>query len=187
MPPTGPRWEELTWSWAGSTGHRTSDQKLAPAAKASWPYALLCAWIYLNDHDVAYELMEHAVQNAGDYLDRHPEATDQKLIARVRSGLRRRARQIARRHSREISRGSLSDLESLSVGASEVEQRAIANQLFLRLSPFAQSVLNRRSMGFTWREIASHLELDHTVIRRAYFRELELLLHSLSRPGESPR
>jgi len=31
------------------------------------------------------------------------------------------------------------------------------------------------------------LELDHTVVRRAYFRELKSLLRSVSWSGESPR
>jgi DNA-directed RNA polymerase specialized sigma24 family protein len=187
MPPTEPSWEELTWSWAGSLRHRTSDQKLAPAAKAAWPYALLCASTYLNDQDVAHELMEQAVQKAGDYLSRHPDISVLKLAGQVRNGIRRRAGQIARKKGREISLGSLSDLQHLCAEASEVEQRAIAKELFSRLSPFAQSVLNRRWMGYRWREIATELEIDHTVVRRAYFRELKSLLRSVSPSGESPR
>lgn len=187
MPPDDPHSEELTWSWAWSTGRRTSDQKLEPAAKAAWPYALLCAWTYLNDRDAAHDLMEHAVRNAAEYLDRHQDATDQKLTARIKSVLRRRAKQLARKQSREIPYGSLSDLEYLYSEAPEAEQRAIADELFSRLSPFAQSVLNRRWIGYTWREIAAAMELDHTVVRRAYFRELKSLLRSLSRSGGSPR
>ena len=187
MPPTEPSWEELTWSWAGSPRRLTSDQKLAPAAKAAWPYALLCAWTYLNDQEIARELIEQAVQKAGDYLHRHPDVSVFKLAGQIRSDIRRRAGQIARRKRREVSLGSLSDLEHLCAGASDVEQRAIANELFSRLSPFAQLVLNRRWMGYRWREIATELEIDHTVVRRAYFRELKSLLRSLSPSGESPR
>jgi DNA-directed RNA polymerase specialized sigma24 family protein len=186
-PPMEPHWEDLTWSWAWSTGHIASDQKLEPAAKAAWPYALLCAWTYLNDRDSAHDLMEHAVRNAGEYFVRHPDSTEQKLTARIRSVIRRRAKQIARQRRREIASGSLLDLEHLGVAAGEVEERAIANELFSRLSPFAQNVLNRREFGYTWREIAAEVDLDHTVVRRAYFRELQSLLRSLSRPGEPPR
>jgi hypothetical protein len=46
MPPRGPGWEELTWSWAYTAGHQASDQKLEAAAKAAWSYSLLCAWTY---------------------------------------------------------------------------------------------------------------------------------------------
>lgn len=85
MLPTDPRWEELTWSWAWSTGHHTSDRKLEPAAKTAWPYALLCAWSYLNDRDFAHDLMDHAVRNTAEYLARHPDSPEWKLIARMKS------------------------------------------------------------------------------------------------------
>lgn len=179
--------EDLSWSWAWSTGHLAFDQKLEPAAKAAWPYALLCAWTYLNDRDTAHDLMEHAVRNAGEYFVRHPDSTEQKLTARIRSVLRRRAKQIAHQRRREMASGSLLDLEHLRASAGEVEENAIAGELFARLSPFAQSVFNRREFGYTWREIAAGLDLDHTVVRRAYFRELQSLLRSLSRPGGPPR
>jgi DNA-directed RNA polymerase specialized sigma24 family protein len=182
-----PPMEDLSWSWAWSTGHLASDQKLEPAAKAAWPYALLCAWTYLNDRDAAHDLMEHAVRNAGEYFVRHPDSTEQKLNARIRSVLRRRAKQIANQRHREIASGSLVDLEHLRAVSGQVEEMAIANELFSRLSPFAQSVLNRREFGYKWREIAAELDLDHTVVRRAYFRELQSFLRSLSRPGEPPQ
>ena len=86
--------KELTWSWAYSTGHPASDQKLEAAAHAAWSYASLCAWTYLNDHDSAVDLMDHAVQNASQYLARHIDAPEQKLTARIKSVIRRRARQL---------------------------------------------------------------------------------------------
>jgi len=187
MPPSESHWEELTWSWAWSTGRRASDQKLEPAAKAAWPYALLCAWSYLNDRDAAHDLMEHAVRKADEYLARHPEVADLKLVAHFKSFIRRRAQQIARKLSREISYGLLPDLEHLFVGLSNVEQRVIADEMFARLSPAAQFVFDRRDQGYSWRKIAAGLELDHTVVRRAYIRELESLRCSVSRSGESRR
>ena len=187
MPPSESHWEELTWSWAWSTGRRTSDQKLEPAAKAAWPYALLCAWSYLNDRDAAHDLMDHAVHKADEYLARHPDVADQKLVAHFKSFIRRRAKQIARKESHEIAYGLLPDLEHLLFRSPDVEQRVIAGEMLTRLSPVAQFVLDRRDQGYSWRQIAAGLELDHTVVRRAYFRELKSLLRSLSRSGESPR
>ncbi|HUZ96279.1 MAG TPA: hypothetical protein VMU57_15340 [Edaphobacter sp.] len=187
MPPKGHSWKDLTWSWACSTGDPASDQALESAAQAAWPYALLCAWTFLNDQDAAYDLMDHAMQNASAYFTRHREVLSETLTARIKSVLRRRARQLAVRQGRELSYGSLQDLEGLYVGQSEVEQQAMANEMFARLSPFAQSVVRRRWLGYTWREIARQLNLDHTVVRRAYFRELESLLLSLSRSGDSPQ
>jgi len=187
MPPSESHWEELTWSWAWSTGRRASDQKLEPAARAAWPYALLCAWSYLNDRDAAYDLMDHAVRKADEYLARHPEVADLKLVAHFKSFIRRRAKQIARKYSREIACGLLPDLERLLVGLSNVEQQVIAGEMFERLSPVAQFVFDRREQGYSWRKIAAGLELDHTVVRRAYIRELESLRCGVSRSGESPR
>jgi len=187
MPPSEPQWEELTWSWAYATGHRTSDQRLEPAAKAAWPYALLCAWSYLNDRDAAHDLMEHAVCKAGEYLARHPDLPDQKLVGHLKSFLRRRAKQIARSRRREIASGLLPELEHLLVGSSDAEEQTIAKEMLARLSPVTQVVFKRRDFGYTWREIAAELELDHTVLRRAYFRELKSLLRSVSPSGESPR
>ena len=147
MPPSEPHWEELTWSWAWSTGRPTSDQKLEPAAKAAWSYALLCAWVYLNDRDYAHDLMDHAVQNAADYLDRHPESPDWKLVARIKSMLRRRAKQVAHRRRLESPSGSLFDLEGLLIEPSDLEQRSIAGELVDRLSPAVQSVHSQRYLG----------------------------------------
>jgi len=187
MPPTGPNWEELTWSWAYTTGHQASDQKLEAAAKAAWSYSLLCARTYLNDQDAARELMEHAVHNAFRYVARHPEAPPEKLTNRIKSVLRRRAQQLATRRSRELPFGLTLDMEALLAGELEAEKRVFANELLSRMSPFAHAIVNRRASGYTWREIARELEMDHTAVRRAYLRELELVLQGLSRSGDSQK
>lgn len=186
MPPKGRSWQELTWSWAYSTGHPASDQRLEAAAEAAWPYALLCAWTYLTDGDAAHDLMDHAVENASRYAIRHSDSTLDKLTSRIKSVLRRRAKQLAAKRSHELSYGSLFDLEQVYAGQPETEQRVYANELLARLSPFAQSIVHWRWLGYSWREIAGQLEMDHTAVRRAYFRELAAVLHSLSRPGDSP-
>jgi len=187
MPPTDPSCEELTWSWGHSTGHQASDQKLEAAAKAAWSYSLLCARTYLNDQDAARELMEHAVHNASRYVARHSDAPQEKLTARIKSVIRRRAGQLSAKRSRELSYGSMLDMESLLAAELDAEKGVFANELLSRLSPFARSIVNRRLSGYTWREIAGELEMDHTAVRRAYLRELEALLQELSRSGDSPK
>ena len=187
MPPTGPSREELTWSWAHTTGHPASDQKLEAAAKAAWSYSLLCARTYLNDLDAARELMEHAVDNASRYVTRHPDPPPDKLIARIKSVIRRRARQLSAKRSRELSFGSMLDMESLLAGELEAEKSVFANELLSRMSTFSRAVVNWRWNGYTWREIAGELDMDHTAVRRAYLRELEALLQELSRSGDSPK
>jgi len=185
MPSKGRIWQELTWSWAYSTGHPASDQRMEAAAKAAWPYALLCAWTYLNDHDFAHDLMDHAIHNASEYAGRYPDPPSNKLTARIKSVIQRRAKQLAAKRSHEVSYGSLSDLEPIYFCQPEAEQRAIANEMFGHLSPFAQSIVNWRWFGYSWRQIGVQLEMHHTAVRRAYLRELESILQSSSRRGDS--
>jgi hypothetical protein len=147
MPPKGRNWKELTWSWAYSTGHPASDQKLEAAAHAAWPYAFLCAWTYLNDHDAAIDLMDHAVQNVSQYLVRHTDPPEQELNVRIKSIIRRRVRHLAAKRRRELPSGSMRDMEQLLVCHPEIEQRAHARDLFSRLSPTAQSIFDWRWHG----------------------------------------
>lgn len=129
--------------------------------------------------------MAHAIQNTSGYIGRHPDRPDKILSQRVRSIIKRRARQLAAKKSREVQYGSVLDLENIYVGQPEVEQRIYANELFARLSPLAQSIVRWRWLGYSWRKIADDLDMDHTVVRRAYFREMESLRHALSQPGDS--
>jgi DNA-binding NarL/FixJ family response regulator len=187
MPPKCSIGQGLTWSWAFSTGHPASDQRLEAAAKAAWSYARLCAWTYLNDEDSAHDLMDLAVRNAAGYAARHPDTPPNKLTGRIKSAIRRRAKQLATARSHELSYGSLLAFEKVYAGQPEAEQRVFAHELLARLSPFGQSIAKWRSVGYSWREIASQLKMDHTAIRRAYFREIAAMLKSLSQPGDFPR
>jgi hypothetical protein len=92
--------------------------------------------------------MDHAVHNASQYIARHSDTPEQKLTARIKSVIRRRARQLAAKRSRELSSGSMRDMEQLHVGHSEAEQRTYANELFSRLSPTAQSIFDWRALGY---------------------------------------
>jgi DNA-binding NarL/FixJ family response regulator len=154
------------------------------AAIAAWPYAMFCAWTYLNDHAAAHDIMDLAVENVSGYISRHADCSDKKLLSRTKSVIKRRAQQESAKRNREIQFGSLIDMEKLYIGQPEAEQRVYAIEIFERLSPFAQSIVSRRSLGYSWRKIAEDLEMDHTAVRRAYFREVESLLHDLSQPGE---
>jgi DNA-directed RNA polymerase specialized sigma24 family protein len=148
---------------------------------------MLCSWSYLNDHAAAHDLMDHAVQNTFDYLGRHPGSSETKLLARMRSVIKRRAQQQSTERNREIPYGSLLDLEAMYAGPSDAEQRVYANELLARLSPFARSITEWRWLGYSWRKIAQHLDMDHTAVRRAYFREVESLLSTFSQSGELSR
>jgi hypothetical protein len=187
MPPKCSIGQELMWSWACSTGDPASDQRLDAAARAAWSYAVLCGWTYLNDHDSAHDLMDFAVRSAAGYAARHPDSTTNKLTGCMKSAIRRRAKQLSAARSRELSCGSLLAFEKLYAGQPEAEQRVYANELLAHLSPFGQSIAKWRWLGYSWREIAGQFEMDHTAVRRAYFREIETLLKSLSQPGDFPR
>jgi hypothetical protein len=184
MEPKSRTWQELTWSWAFSTGSQAPDQRLAVAAEAAWPYALLCAWSYLNDRDAAHDLMDYAIQKTAEYGERHADFPVKKLTWHMKSSLKRCAQKQAARRRFEVLYGSLADLEKLRMGGPSADQQVYAKELFDSLSPFAQSIANWRVIGYSWREIASELEMDHTVVRRAYFREVDSVIDNLSRSGD---
>lgn len=177
----------LTWSWACTTGHPASDQILEAAANAAWPYALLCAWTFLNDKHMAHDLMDHAIQNTTQYVARHPNVGSAKVKARVKSEIRRHAKHLASKQEREHGNSSALDVDAICAFQPALEQRVYASELLSKLSPFAQGIVNRRWLGYSWREIGRELKLDHSEIRKAYFRELNLLLGNLSQLGESPK
>ena len=187
MPPNGHIWQELTWSWAYSTGHPASDQRLEVAAKAAWPYAALCAWTYLNDGDEAHDLMHQAIENTSGYIERHPDSPSKKLTRRLKSVIKRLAQQRAAKKAHEIPLASLVDLEHRYAELPDAEQRVYAKEILDRFSPVAQSIVKWRWLGYTWREIAKELEMDHTAVRRAFFREAESVLRSVPKSGDSPR
>lgn len=101
MKPHGRIWQELTWSWASSTGNPALDQRLDAAAHTAWPYAKLCAWTYLNDHTAAHDIMDHAVENASSYISRHAEYSKEKLVLRFKSVIRRRAAAVCKMELRD--------------------------------------------------------------------------------------
>ena len=131
--------------------------------------------------------MDHAAHNASQYLVRHSDTPEQRLTARIKSVIRRRASQLAAKRSCELPSGSMRDMEQLLVAHPEAEQRAYATQLLSLLSPTAQSIFDWRWLGYSWREIGGKLGMDHGAVRRAYFRELGLVVRSLSPPGDSPK
>jgi len=97
---------------------------------------------------------------------RHPNLPDEKLVGHFKGFIRRRAKQIAGKRSREIAYGLLPDLEHLLVGSSGLEQRVNASEMVARFSPFIQTVIDRCDLGYTWRQVAAEMELDRSVGER---------------------
>jgi hypothetical protein len=183
MQPKCSDWQELTWSWAYSTGQPAFDQRIEAAAKAAWPYALLCAWTYLNDRDSAYDLMDHAIHITSEYIRNHPDALTENLTVRLKDIIRSRAKRLAAKYNREVPLGLLVELEKMLAVPPEAEQMAIAGELFERLSPFMKKVIRWRLLGYSWREIGQQLEMHHTAVRHASLRELEVLLQGIPSHG----
>jgi DNA-directed RNA polymerase specialized sigma24 family protein len=127
--------------------------------------------------------MDHAIHTASEYMRDHADVLAEHLVVRLKDIIRSRAKRIAAKSSREVSLGSLSELEKMLAVPPQAEQMAIASELFGRLSPFTQSVVRWRLLGYSWREIGQQLEMHHTAIRRAYLRELESLLESVPLRG----
>jgi len=69
----------------------------------------------------------------------------------------------------------------------DIERQIYASEIFARLSPFAQGIVNRRWLGYSWREIGRELEMDYSEVRKAYFRELGSLVRELAQPGDSAK
>jgi hypothetical protein len=107
---------------------------LEAAANAAWPYALLCAWTFLDDHAAAYDLMDHAIQNSTEYVARHPNATSVKVRARVKSEIRRHAKYQVNRQRREYPNGLAADFEAMCACQPDIEQHTYATEIFAGLA-----------------------------------------------------
>jgi RNA polymerase sigma factor (sigma-70 family) len=157
----------------------------------AWPYAVYCATRYLHDVHAAYELMDAAVCNAESYYERfRRERTHTQLFYRVVSVLKRLSKQRVR-NNREVSYGSLSNLESLATAfstRSDAEQRAYINQVLARMSERSRNITQWRLVGHSWRQIAETLQSSRATVRRSYRKELRgLLLFNSDWPGSDER
>jgi hypothetical protein len=148
---------------------------------------MLCAWTYLNDHHAAHDLMDLAVENTSQYALRRQDLPVRNLVWRMKSIIRRRARQQVARRRFEVPYGSLLEIEKFYFVEPDTDNRVYAEELMDRLTPFARSIAKWRWLGFSWREIALQLEMDHTVVRRAFFREIASLLNAISRSKDESK
>jgi DNA-binding NarL/FixJ family response regulator len=174
---------ELFGTWPSLTGQNEMDRVLRSAAIALWPYARFCAWSYLYDENHAYDLMDESLANVSAYLLRHrPPPTEAKVYARLRSVLTRLVKQEAR-NRRELLVGGLFDLEQHAaasglVGAHEIENEVLVQEILPRLSPSAQRIAGLVAMGYSWREIGRQLRIDHQTVHRSFLREVNFALKS---------
>jgi len=177
--------------WYLGSPNPAMDALFRRACASAWPYALFCATLYLHDVHAAYDLMDAAVLNAEHYYERfHGERTSTQLFYRIVSVLKRLSKQRVR-NNREISYGSLSNLEILGTAISsksEADQTAYINQVLGRMSERSRQITYWRLAGHSWRQIADTLEASYTTVRRAYHKELlGLLFPSSDKPRSGER
>jgi RNA polymerase sigma factor (sigma-70 family) len=157
----------------------------------TWPYAIYCATCYLHDIHAAYDLMDAAVSNAEQYYERFQgERTFTQLFYRIVSVLKRLSKKRVQ-NNREISCGSLYDLEILAralSSKSEADQTAHIGQVLGRMSERSRKITYWRLAGHSWRQIADALEASYVTVRRVYHKELRgLLFASSERPSSDER
>lgn len=154
------------------------DQLFRRACGLAWPYAIFCAKYYHNDSDLAYELMDAAVQNAERYYERfNRKRTALQLSFRITSVIKRLSKQRTSRS--ELPVGSLSELELLAqrfAAKPDVEQDAFIRQVLDRMTPRTRQIVLWRLAGHTWRQIADRLGADHLAVWRQTKKEVLGLL-----------
>jgi DNA-binding NarL/FixJ family response regulator len=154
------------------------------AVQTTWSYAQLSAWTYLHDEALGADIMEAAIKVIYSYAQRtSPMPPVEKLTARLRSQIRRVAKQMANRRRKEENAGSVRDLElayNPSVTPDPTDTLLIKEVLDL-LSPRAREVATWIWMGYSWREIGQTVDVDHNSIRLAFHRETDAALTRLGR------
>ena len=177
--------------WYLGSSNPAVDDLFRRLCALTWPYAVYCATCYLHDIHAAYDLMDAAVSNAEQYYERfHGERTSTQLFFRILSVLKRLSKQRVQ-NNREISCGSLYDLEILATALSsksQADQTAYIAQVLGRMSERSRKITYWRLAGHTWRQIADALEASYVTVRRVYHKELRgLLLASSDTPSSVER
>ena len=167
------------WKWEASLDE-TLKAKLLTAAESCWNYARHSAWSYLHDATFADEILEESLEVVRSYaLRTSPSPPVAKLTARLRSQIRRVAKQRAKR-LREEPKGSLRELELFSrVDHPDPTDLLYLEEVLKLLSPQAKEVAGWIRTGYSWREIGKLSGIDHTAIRKAFRRETDAALAQL--------
>lgn len=158
------------------------DQLFRRACALAWPYALYCAIRFQHDPQIAYDLMDEAVENAERYFERfNRQRNSVQVFYRILSVIKRISKHRANGR-REIAKGSLYDLEEWvqrHSDGSEAEQTAFVRQILEKMSARSRQIAYWRLAGHSWRQIAEELGSNHITVRRNFHIEIRgLLFHS---------
>jgi DNA-directed RNA polymerase specialized sigma24 family protein len=169
------------WKWRDSLREELQAQ-LMNAYEAVLPFARFSAWSFLHDGALANELLEEAMESVHAYaLKASPPPATSKLAARLRSQVRRVAKQRANRQSKEECAGSLLDMERyhLMAETNDLAEMILIKEIVGRLSPEARNIATWIWMGYSWREIGKTLDIDQDSIRLAFRREADRVLREI--------
>lgn len=148
------------------------------ACGLAWPYAVYCATRYHQDPQVAYELMDGAVENAERYYQRfNGQRSAIQISYRIVSVIKRISRQRANRN--EVPLGTLSELDLFAQAfhaKTDVEQDMVICQILDRMTERTRQIVRWREAGHSWRQIADELGADHITVWRQASREIRGLL-----------
>lgn len=169
------------WKWRDSLTEELQ-AGLRAAYEEVLPFARYTSWSYLHDGTLAAELLEAAMDSIYPFaLKSSPAPPIAKLAARLRSQVRRVAKQRANRQSKEECAGSLHDMERnhLISETLDVNEMILIKEIVGRLSPEARNIATWIWMGYSWREIGKTLDIDQDSIRLAFRREADRVLSEL--------
>jgi DNA-directed RNA polymerase specialized sigma24 family protein len=178
---------DALWKWRDSLREELQP-RLMTAYEEVLPFARYSAWSFLHDGALANELLEEAMESVHAYaLKTSPPPATSKLAARLRSQVRRVAKQRANRQSKEDCVGSLLDMERdhLMAETNDLTEMVLIKEIVGRLSPEARKIATWIWMGYSWREIGKTLDIDQNSIRLAFRREADRVLSELGIESKS--
>jgi len=121
--------------------------------------------------------MDQAVAEAQRYCDHDPKKkTVQQVWYYIVSRLKRLS--MRRSHHRELTAGTLSDLELIArhIPSRSFEERVFLSELVAKMTPRTRQIFEWRAAGHSLRAIARHFNVSHATLVRAYNKELRGLI-----------
>ena len=163
------------WLDRGSVDGVTLRDDVRHAAIAIWPIACNKTRAATGDPSETAELMEVAVMQASQYLDRlKPEASVEPPSALLMTIFNRLLWHLVARLARLQPAGDEIELKaSVQSWEDEVNTGLLFKQMEHHLSREGITILSWRRDGDSWQEIAQELGTTVTAVRKRFWREIE--------------
>jgi DNA-directed RNA polymerase specialized sigma24 family protein len=174
----------LWWDREVDKSGRIIRADVRAAAHKVWNQVCVNVRRILGDKSEAPELLEKAIESSSRYLDRYniPPHDPSGLLLRA---VDRLAHPLARRRGRVQAVGSTSELAEILKApewSEEADRRIFLERLVLGLKDQNRVVLRLRIEGYEWTEIADMLNLDPSVVRKRFWRDIRRAHLQLLRP-----